>query len=56
MKLAYDKFVTLVREGKVEFDHKRLSPRTTSPTAQSNSDEGVDEQSEKQKKDSKLKG
>ena len=54
MKLAYDKFVTLVRQGKVEFDHKRLSPRTTSPTAQSNSDERVDEQSKMQKKDSKL--
>ena len=54
MKLAYDKFVTLVREGKLEFDHKRLSPRTTSPTAQINSGEGVDEQSEKQKKYSKL--
>ena len=54
MKLAYDKFVTLVREGKVEFDHKRLSPRTTSPTAQSNSDAGVDGKSKKQKKDSKI--
>ena len=54
MKLAYDKFVTLVREGKVEFDHKRLSPRTTSPTAQSNSDEEVEKKSGKLKNSSKL--
>ena len=53
MKLAYDKFVTLVREGKVEFDHKRLSPRTTSTTAQSNSDEWVNGKSKKQKKKSR---